>query len=531
MGNDGEGFRRRRGVFFFRYACAVCVLLQFLAMFQTNFWIDKLGFEGLDNKTHHPKHPASSSSGDAYDGVKRRAAYADEIMKQSSPVGTFNDFDLYYVDAPPPKPKIHCFGENYGQFSSVNYRMCEYQTLCFDIQQLHFVIYQDHLATCNSTNTNQTFLPQGWLSSTVRSNENLVKNLEVSIKPRNSQANEHFRFSPAAEIFYPKVMAGPPPKSHFVLDATVIPFVRYHIGYRNPGHHGWQELVSIYTLIESFGMQNENNILLDAIYSPLGDSYYRGPGHDMMDKIGSKLMGHHSYADRNPHWYDGEFDIKIFLGNDPAAPMPKSNLICPKFTLTGMGQVGSHATHFRNGTHLRSGKLLNESDIVPYHHGDGGFFWRMRQFMMKNVGIADEDPAILASQPAQIIFAIKSSTREPRASMPLDQLMAQLQPKYDSTQVNMTTQVMHSYTIEEQVQMISTAKAIFMPVGGATFPSIFLPRGSHLVLFYVESLLDWDYWTNIPQIHVHWIPYQHLNDTSYLPSFEMLMSEILEDSY
>lgn len=166
-------------------------------------------------------------------------------------------------------------------------------------------------------------------------------------------------------------------------------------------------------------------------------------------------------------------------------------------------------------------------DIQPRQHGKGGFFWNMRKFMLNNLGIEDESPATLNSQPAQILFATNSSTREPRASFPLDKLMSNLQSTFDTTLVNMTSIIFHQYPIEEQVKVISRSKAVFMAVGGSTFPCIFLPRDSHLVLFYDTELLDWDYWNNISHLRVHWIPYQHMDDPNFLSLFEALMQEML----
>ncbi|KAG7339537.1 hypothetical protein IV203_034535 [Nitzschia inconspicua] len=179
--------------------------------------------------------------------------------------------------------------------STVNHRMCQYENLCFHLTRFEFVNFVEQLASSPSK-TRGTKQPSGWHSSTIRDTTKLTKNLEVSVKPRNIMAEESFRENPNAQIFKPRIVSGPIPSSHFVLDATVIPFVRYQIAYRNPGHHGWQELVSLYTLIECFGLQDEDNILLDPIYEDISDSYYRGEGKDMMDEMGSKLMGHYSYT-------------------------------------------------------------------------------------------------------------------------------------------------------------------------------------------------------------------------------------------
>ncbi|KAL3906099.1 MAG: hypothetical protein SGILL_009411 [Bacillariaceae sp.] len=186
----------------------------------------------------------------------------------------------------------------------------------------------------------------------------------------------------------------------------------------------------------------------------------------------------------NPVWEDGEAHISIQAEEHKDA---KSRFVCAKYGLVGTGQHGAHASHFYNPF---TTKKDPDEDIVPYHHGDGGLFRRMRDFMLNNLGVEDEDPAVLESGPAQVLFATNSSTREPRASLRLDLLMNELETKFDKSEVQMVSTIMHKMPIEEQARMLSRTKVLFTAVGGGTFPAMFLPPGSHLVLFYVEGLVS-----------------------------------------
>jgi hypothetical protein len=82
-------------------------------------------------------------------------------------------------------------------------------------------------------------------------------------------------------------------------------------------------------------------------------------------------------------------------------------------------------------------------------------------------------------------------------------------------------------SIEDQIRLVSRSKVLLSATGGGTATAIFLPPGGHLVLFYSHTFLDWDYWNNIPDIHVHWIPIEHLQDPSYLPNLRFLIEECL----
>jgi hypothetical protein len=167
------------------------------------------------------------------------------------PVGTFNGFDLYYVDKP-PKTKVHCIGDNYRPFTAFKYRTCEYENLCFDLRTLEYVIYEEDMAP---------LLPPEWRSSTLRRPSRLVENLEVNAKPIDSMSDGYHRQSWMNVVFSPTIRMGAPPPRHYLMDATQIPFFRYHIGFRNPGHHGWQELVSLFTLIDDFDKHDKNIML------------------------------------------------------------------------------------------------------------------------------------------------------------------------------------------------------------------------------------------------------------------------------
>jgi hypothetical protein len=262
----------------------------------------------------------------------------------------------------------------------------------------------------------------------------------------------------------------------------------------------------------------------------------------MMVKMGSKLMGHSNYGTFNPYWEDGEFDIQIsddeqyrqfsrlYSSNNTSNSTESQLLVCAKHTLTGMGQFGSHATHHYDGAYRyrpRTMRVELDDEIEPLKHGYSAFFRRFREFMMKQLGVLDVARDVLDSQPAKLLFAMNVSTREPRASFPLDQLMHGMESRLDANRVRMEALVMHQYSIEQQVEMISQTKIFFTAVGGGTFPCIFLPEGAHLVLFYVDGYLDWDYWNNMAHLNVHWVPFDHATDPQYYPLFQDFIEEIL----
>lgn len=423
-------------------------------------------------------------------------------------VGTFNGHDLYFVDEP-PKSRVHCVGDTYQEETSWLYRSCEYTQLCFDLDRLDFVIYKDDISAP---------LPEGWYSSTLRE-EDPVTGMEVNARPRDGAIHATPNSQPKG-LFYPRTINAEPPSSHYQLNVTMIPFFRYKIGYRNPGHHLWQDLISLYTLIEMFGRE-DTEILLVPLKQRIAKKYYREGGADLMNKWGAKLMGMPNFDEYNPFWEDSDFDLRI--AGQPASLKSLSSRVICAHGLTGVGHFSHHETHHQNGTHIRD-RLMNR-ELVPANNGRGGFFRRMRQFMMRKVGI---EGGKLNSKPRlTMLFSQHSSTRGNRANNTFQTQIDYLQSVFAQAQVQIEGVTLSKMTIEEQIQKLSSTDVFVSAVGGGTASAFFLPRGSHLILFYESGLLDWDYWNNIPDIHVHWIPIQHLDDPAHLPNLKLLVEECL----
>jgi hypothetical protein len=198
--------------------------------------------------------------------------------KLGDPIGTFNGFDLFYVEKE-LDTRIHCMGENFRPDTSLLYRSCEYTNFCFDLQRMEFVVFADAL---------EPTLPDEWFSSTFRDHHSYIKDLEVIAKVKHSPASRDGAWYEHAREFQPTILKGPPPQSYYFLDVALIPYYRFHIGYRNPGHLGWQDLVPLYTLLETFGREEED-LLLVPLRSEVPEKYFREGEKDLMNKVRCKF--------------------------------------------------------------------------------------------------------------------------------------------------------------------------------------------------------------------------------------------------
>ena len=525
------------------------------------------------------------------------------------------------------KPNVHCVGDTLQQNMDTSwiFRSCEYKdnSLCYNMDTKRFFIrnyienngrktISDSGATTvdvDATHTgtghrlddvfrkeNTSKLPTGWYtsitaSSFVRQRPRRTKDgAYITTKNDNDPYRDHpfmvkaipsgGKIEPLRDKtsrptkfyggFDPSVTSQlSSPSSYFVINATLIPMYRYAIGFRNPGHHMWQEILSIYTLLDTFGYVNDNDtttheslaappLLLLFLRHQIEETYVRRGSIDMMNKMGRKFLFNSqasaSFEMYNPYWEDGEFNITFtkpgyFNKQDSQStttslPLLPTNIVCSTVGLTGVAQYGHHATHFQNGTHKSRNTL--KRTIVPQNHGSrgGGFFRRFRSFMMKNVGVQDTG----VQSHKRILFSLNSSTKSVRGSLTFISQIRYIQSKlnvrnyvspqnHSSTsstailwepasndQVQIKGVTLHELSIEKQVQLISTTKILLTAVGGGSATSIFLPQGAHLILFYQNNFLDWDYWNNMSHIHVHWIPIDHAHNPKYLePLFQLIL--------
>ncbi len=433
--------------------------------------------------------------------------------EHGSPVGTLNGYDMYFVKEV-PRTKVHCIGDTYQEETSWLFRSCEYNLLCFDLEQLDFVIFQDDLSTS---------LPHGWYSSTLREN-NPITGIKVNAKPRNTAIHPPSEDQPS-NLFHPRIVseASERPSSYYLLNVTMIPFFRYYIGYRNPGHHLWQDLVSLYTLIDAFDKEDAD-ILLVPLRQKISKAFYRAGNADMMNKWGSKLMGIVDFDKYNPFWEDGEFDFRM-AGQPTSLESLSSRIVCAQNGLSGLGQFSHHETHHHNGTHFREKRRIIDRELVPAQNGKGGFFRRFRRFLMKKAGVPDDQ--VGPKTYSKVLFSQNSSGRGKRANNTFQMQMEYLQSSFEGDQIRIEGASLATLSIEEQIRQLSQTDIFLSATGGGTASAIFLPPGAHLILFYDEWFLDWDYWNNIADIHVHWIPIEDMESSAKLPDLKLLIKECL----
>jgi hypothetical protein len=156
---------------------------------------------------------------------------------------------------------------------------------------------------------------------------------------------------------------------------------------------------------------------------------------------------------------------------------------------------------------------------ITYNVGRGGQFWRFRNFMMRNIGFSKPEAEVGPEEPLLVLFSANSSEKRHRT-------MSFVSEKYDlqrslrkhSNALGLPTVLVESYqfstfTINEQIQMVSRAAVFVTTCGGGAVTATFLPRGASVLVIFLEkggvennkgsgkpARLDWDYFVSVPPI-------------------------------
>jgi hypothetical protein len=95
--------------------------------------------------------------------------------------------------------------------------------------------------------------------------------------------------------------------------------------------------------------------------------------------------------------------------------------------------------------------------------------------------------------------------------------------------------------MKEQLEIASQASIFITSCGGGAVTSMFMPRGSSIIMYYMEdggviankltgkpARLDWDLFNNIAYLKVHWLPAGTMETESDIKALFLLIQHELE---
>eukprot|EP00934_Nitzschia_sp_Nitz4_P005358 Nitzschia sp. Nitz4//scaffold109_size72162//9557//11089//NITZ4_005834-RA/size72162-processed-gene-0.3-mRNA-1//1//CDS//3329532727//5348//frame0 len=470
------------------------------------------------------EHPVQSNR-----GRDQRAASTNHPVDKP-PDGVFNGYPVYHKTVGSSTDSIqsqmHCIGEtnNYPVFFrstgkvdlTWTTRSCHFQFICLDMDTREYVIYlpktdipeityAGNISSKNAFESQQTVF-------TNRSVHGFAYGVAVGAINTKWSRPGMLRTK-----WFPRVEYNTRPTSFYALpsNVTLIPF--HSMAAFNPGHLVWDDFLPMYTLAQIFEKQDQELLMLrhtldgDALWATCDWSKRAEDCAFMLRKFGPLM-------NRNPDFNPSLTQRTVKLTLSSVVDKPKSNLVCARHGLAGLGALTDHGTEKGHGWDPKDYEFV-------YNSGRGGQLWRFRNFMMTNLGIPVSSAP--PGPPYRVIIS-ENSSQSSRRSM---DFTLQLQALKDALAVGNDTDVvfesyqMSKYSLEEQAKLVSTSAIYVTGCGGGAVTATFLPRGASLIVYYMEdggisnnedtdtpALLDWDYLNNMAYVRMIWFA-QHAKDT------------------
>jgi len=261
--------------------------------------------------------------------------------------------------------------------------------------------------------------------------------------------------------------------------------------YYSFSHLIWDDLLSIYTLLDMFG-RTEDNIMLSQMKRPVTADFNEGPEpvNDIVNKF-IEIFGRYDYSLKTME----SFRLQRY-GNRRQSSTNEPLVICADNAVIGSGTFSDHGDHHWHGQ-------SKDDYIRPLNVGHGGLFRRYRSFLMNNMGVSPN--AKIQKDPYKIIISMDSSTKNSRSDVNFEFQIKILKKAFEN-RAEIVVRNMATMSVKDQMELASTAAIYVTVVGGGSVTGYFLPKGASLFLLYSSPKLDWDFWNNFPDLNVHWMP-------------------------
>lgn len=469
---------------------------------------------------------------------KQNTVYSKKDVEDAD--GSFNGHPIYFrKDKTDIETLSHCVGENYQDETSWQKRSCEFSNFfCFDTATKDYVVFdKPENKNIYEIAENLPFLD---ISQTyLKKSQSKVNSMAIGgINVKWGDEISRLKWFP--EIRY---VDADQSLSYYELPSNVILIPFHSMNGANPGHLVWDDFLPVYNLLSMFQLTNKSKDLLLMRYilkNEQGNGDLRENSHGlwascdwndekkvlcikMFKKFLPLMLG------LNPI-HDELVTSESFNLEVGGRSNEESTIICAKHGLAGIGALTDHGTSKLHGWEDRDYQLT-------HNHGRGGLMYEFRNFMLKNMEI----PIALDHKPPfRIIFSEKSSDighRNFDFSVQKEWLKQTFHPSY----VTVESYVFSKMTLKEQLEIASQASIFITSCGGGAITSMFMPRGSSVIMYYLEdggvvgnkltgkpARLDWDLFNNLAYLKVHWLPAGTMKTESDTKSLIFLIQHELE---
>mmetsp|Transcript_27141 Transcript_27141/g.30344 ORF Transcript_27141/g.30344 Transcript_27141/m.30344 type:complete len:550 (+) Transcript_27141:182-1831(+) len=505
---------------------AVGLLLSQLVIF--NIWV--IYFHGDNNYSVNTNHVSRQN-------VQRELPHPEEDVKPAD--GTFNGHPIFFrKDQKDIETISHCVGENYQDETSWQKKSCEFSNLfCFDTKKKDFVVFD------NSRNEEmykyaeqQPFLDIS--QSFLKKSESKMNSVALGgINLKWSEGISRLKWFPEIRTIKPNQSL-----SYYELPSSVVMVPFHSMNGANPGHLVWDDFLPIHTLLVMFQLNNKSTDLMMMRYILKDQDRGLWASCDWNDEKNKScetmyrkflplMLGLRSDRARDTLATTEVFDFQLVDDNDTKNNSHnQSTLVCAQHGLAGIGALTDHGTSKLHGWE-------NKDYVITQNHGRGGMIYEFRNFMLKNMGIPTE---LNHKPPFRIIFSEKSSNIGHR-NFDFTKQKQMLEQTFNPSYVSVESYIFSEMSLANQLETASQASILITSCGGGAVTSMFMPKGSSVIFYYLEdggvinnkptgkpARLDWDLFNNMAYLKVHWLPAGTMKKDADTKAFLLLIQHELD---
>jgi hypothetical protein len=482
----------------------------------------------------------------------------------SSDGTTFNGFPVTYRPGSPTNPdsSVHCVGENYG-VDAWMYRSCQFRHLCFDLDRQELVLFPSAeekrlLDLLSQRNDNGQVTIQSIMSPDTKIALGPM-NIQNLSGQSDSTSRRHLEWFPTAvtDDDDPRPTTA---NGYYELPDNVVLVPFFSTTTNTQQHWLWQNLLSIFTLLSIFDLQDQQLALIDyndhpecpPLSSPEKSS-------SSSDSDSSSSACHSQILSQmlvamgvRPDQYRSKQGSTLQL--KPATATRQSNFVCARTGAAGLGMIANMAP---------KPAQVAEEWLWTHTAGRGATLREFRNYMARHLGVSipsavggsgssssDSGGGSGGAAPIAVTFfeqgpkeGVLDGTKAGRELESVNFQESYSQVRSVLSEQDVSVEWFHTSTLDFALQASKAAEsAIFITFcGEQTIPATFLPRGASLIVYcdggdggekdrktLWSNRLDWRVLNNAAYFRTHWLPLQNIRTKEGVATLVRLVQSELD---
>ena len=406
---------------------------------------------------------------------------------------------------------MQCTGENFEPETAWMFRSCQFQNLCYDVQDKEFVYIQSQRESDLKNALQQVPIPKREFTTlTTLATDDIAVSLGAIYPQMTSQEMiQKLKWFPKIKTQAEIAAAG----GHYELPSDVawVPLVATP-GTSHSSSLFWRDLFPIYTLLSVFGLtRDDTGQILKPFLFIKGEAPSAGMYKPFLDFLGSSP----------DHVLGGNHLNDVFELQDNSLGGQRSTLVCAKKAVAGIGMIADRGFNLPDRLKAQSPGYRTQ---VPYAvsvnlstHNlvQGSMLKGFRDYILRNLGL--DIKSTKASNMLEVSFHFQAKTLDTQ------DFRTQLNAVNSKTKVNfnLLENLVDPLSMVATVKTIATSSVLIVPCCDeeAALAAAFLPDEASLIILYNQeknkfplekAKTDFPIWElidNAGYFRAHWVSF------------------------